>query len=427
MTNNQIDVLLIGSGGRENALAKALFASPRLGKLYGAPGNPGISQYGELIDLSVSDTSGLVKFAKEKSIGLVVVGPEAPLVAGLADELTAEGILVFGPSASGARIEGSKVFAKEIMQKAAITQAEPYGVFSDVKEAVKFIEESDFPVVIKADGLCGGKGVAVPKNKGQALQACEDMLVLRRFGEAGSRIVIERQLSGDEVSLLFVCDGKRAIPLASARDYKRLETGNIGPNTGGMGAHSPGDKITPELVTKVHDEVVIPLLKEMAKLGAHYRGILYCGLMLTREGPKVLEFNCRFGDPETQVILPRLKSCLITLLESAAKGDLSQVKLQWDERAALCVVLASPGYPMAPKYGQTIKGLEDLDEDIFVFHAGTKEEGNELITSGGRVIAIGGLGNSIKEARERTYSAIDAVQFDGMHFRRDIGAPVRGE
>lgn len=417
----KLDILLVGGGGRENALARALARSPRAGRLLAAPGNPGIARFAECVPVSGIDA--LVELAADRGVGLVVVGPEQPLVDGLADALEARGIAVAGPSRRAARLEGSKVFAKETMDRLGIPHAEPYGVFWDYASAEFYIETRDEPVVVKADGLAGGKGVFVAADRREAVAAARTMLVEGRFGDAGRHVIVEPQLRGEEVSLLFVCDGESAVPLVSARDYKRALDGDAGPNTGGMGTHSPG-RVDEALTSEVRETVVAPLLAGLAEEGTPYRGVLYCGLMLTDDGPRVLEFNCRFGDPEAQVILPRLRSCLVTLLETAATGSLAGVELDWDERASLCVVLAASGYPGKPRVGDPIHGLEDLGGDILIDHAGTRLEDGRLVTAGGRVLAVGALGDDLADARRRAYAAAGKVSFDGMHYRTDIGASI---
>ncbi len=429
---DNLDVLLVGGGGRENALARALARSPRIGRLLAAPGNPGIARFAECVDVAAGDVDGLVALSVERGVGLVVVGPEQPLVAGLVDALEARGIAAAGPTQAAARLEGSKVFAKQTMSRLGIPHAEPYGVFEDFAEAERFIAETDGRVVVKADGLAAGKGVIVAHDRGSALAAAREMLLESRFGDAGRRVIVEPCLVGEEVSLLFVCDGTGAVPLASARDHKRLLDGDRGPNTGGMGAYSPG-RADEALVSQVHRDVVSPLLSGLAEEGTPYRGILYCGVMLTEEGPKVLEFNCRFGDPEAQVILPRLRSCLVTLLETAAKGSLSEGSLQmggslqggqldWDPRTSLCVVLGAAGYPESPRKGDAIHGLETLDDELVIDHAGTRtDEAGQLRTAGGRVLAIGALGSNLADARRQVYQALEAVRFEGVQYRKDIG------
>ncbi len=415
-----IDILLVGGGGRENALARALARSPRTGQLIAAPGNPGIARFACCVEVAATDQAGLIALAEERDVGLVVVGPEQPLADGLVDALSARGIAAAGPVQAAALLEGSKVFAKETMRRLGIPQAEPYGVFDDFDDVERYLAGCDGAVVVKADGLAAGKGVTVADTPAAALAAAKSMLVDRRFGDAGRRVIVEPRLVGEEISMLFVCDGRRALPLVSARDYKALKDGDRGPNTGGMGTHSPGREHS-GLARQVEETVVAPLLARMAADGTPYRGVLYCGLMLTADGPKVLEFNCRFGDPEAQVILPRLESCLVTLLEEAAVGSLEGVELTWDPRVALTVVLAAAGYPESPRSGDPIHGLDNLPEDVFVDHAGTRLKDGELVTAGGRVLAVGALGDDLAAARSRAYDAAGRITFAGKHFRTDIG------
>ena len=425
MIRKNLDVLLVGGGGRENALARALARSPRTRKLAAAPGNPGIAEICTCHAVAAHDVAGLTRLASGLGTDLVVAGPEQPLVDGLTDSLNAHGIPVAGPTRAASRLEGSKVFAKRTMTRLGIPQAEPYEVFDDFAAAERHLKRCEVPVVVKADGLAAGKGVVVASARGEAIAAAREMLVDGRFGDAGRRIVVEPCLEGEEVSLLFFCDGRHAVPLVSARDYKRIGDGDQGPNTGGMGAHSPGS-VDDALVETVRDTVVAPLLAGMAAERAFYKGVLYCGLMLTAEGPRVLEFNCRFGDPEAQVILPRLRSCLTTLLELSALDSLAGVELDWDPRAALCVVLASAGYPTSPRSGDRIEGLDELElgGDLFVDHAGTRTEDGELFTAGGRVLSVGALGADVAAARKKAYAAASRIHFDGCQMRSDIGAAV---
>ncbi len=426
MASKKKKVLLIGGGGRENALARSIAASERTAKLIAAPGNPGIARYAKCVDCRADDVAGLADLAVAEGVDLAVVGPEKALVDGIHDLFAGWGIPVAGPAWGAARLEGSKVFAKQTMSLLGIPQAEPYGVFSDFEETRAYIKASPFPLVVKADGLAAGKGVVMAKDKKEAIAAARDMLVNKRFGDAGNRVVLERQLNGEELSFLFICDGKKAVPLAPARDYKRLCKGDEGPNTGGMGAHSPGSAAERNLVDVVQKTVVSPLLAGMVRMGSPYKGVLYCGLMITDEGPKVLEFNCRFGDPETQVILPRLRTDLVDLLEASSLGSLDGVELSWDNRAALCVILASEGYPVKARTGRVIEGLERLPADIIVDHSGTQKAQEGLVTSSGRVLSIGTLAETVDEAREKVYDALKAVHFQGMQYRTDIGAGAGG-
>jgi phosphoribosylamine--glycine ligase len=424
---DKLNILLVGGGGRENALARALARSPRTGKLIAAPGNPGIAAFAECVPVKASDLDGLLQLARERAVDMVVVGPEQPLADGIADRFAAHNITVAGPRQQAALLESSKVFAKAMMTRLGVPQAEPYHVFDSNDEARRHISAMlDGPVVIKADGLAAGKGVVVAEGRKQALQAVEQMLVEKRFGRAGEQVIVEPCLEGEEASLLFLCDGRRAVPLASARDYKRLQAGDRGPNTGGMGAYSPTPRVDSALVGQVTQMIVKPILAGMSEQGCPYRGVLYCGLMLTAAGPKVLEFNCRFGDPEAQVILPRLKSCLVTLLEQAATGSLADARLDWDDRTTVCVVLASPGYPSKPQTGQLIRGLEGLPTNVFVDHAGTAMRDGRLVTSGGRALSVGAFGANLSEARRLVYDTVGRIECDGVQYRADIGQSAEG-
>ena len=396
-------VLVVGSGGREHALAWKLAQSEHCDELHAAPGNPGIAKIGDCHPVRAEDGEGLLGFCGEHDIDLVVVGPEAPLVAGVADQLRHAGVAVFGPSAAAARIEGSKSFAKDVMVAAGVPTAERLAVARP-------------PCVVKVDGLAAGKGVFVCRTQ-EELDAG-----LQAAGGGGDSLVIEELLEGPEVSLFAVCDGTRAVPLGAAQDFKRAADGDLGPNTGGMGAYSPAPVVTPKIHARVMREIIQPAIQGMAQDGVPYSGFLYAGLMIDRSGnPKALEFNCRLGDPETQPILLRLKSDLLELVERALAGTLSRVEAAWDRRAALGVVLAAHGYPDEPRKGDRIGGLPAPAEDCRVFHAGTRLEGKELVTSGGRVLCVTALGDSVRMARTRAYEAVDRIRFDGMQYRRDIG------
>ena len=413
-------LLVIGSGGREHALVRTLVRSPLVDELLCAPGNPGIAAAARLIAVAASDVEGLVGAARAEAVDLVVVGPEAPLVAGLADALTAAGIPCFGPSAAAARLEGSKAFAKEIMTAAGVPTAR-HTVVSDIAGGLAAIE--GYPVVIKADGLAAGKGVVIAEDERSARAALEDMLVQRRFGPGD--VIVEELLEGEELSLLALCDGERALPLAPARDYKRIFDGDGGPNTGGMGAYSPVPEIDADqagdLIATVHQ----PVLEELRRRGMPFRGVLYAGLMLTPAGPRVLEFNVRFGDPETQAVLPRLRSDLAELLLRCTRaGGLAGATIEWTPQAAVTVVLASAGYPTSASSGDPITGLERIDATIEVTHAGTALEGKQLVTAGGRVLGLTALGADLASAREAVYAAAALVQFAGRQMRSDIAIPV---
>ena len=416
-------VLLIGSGGREHALAWKIRQSPFLSKLYAAPGNGGICELAECISIPVEDVNGLLQFAREKDIDLTIVGPEAPLALGIVDRFQKEGLKIFGPTQAASQIESSKIFSKEMMIRAGVPTAD-FKVFQSAADAKRHLIESEPPFVIKADGLAQGKGVVVAGSCEDAVQAVTKFMEEKSLGEAGSRIIIEEKLEGEELSLLVLTDGESIIPLASAQDHKRLFDMDRGPNTGGMGAYSPCPFLSREDFHKSIDKTIRPLLNEMLRSGKPYRGVLYAGLMLTKNGPFVLEYNARFGDPETQAILPRLKSDLLPLLLELADGRFPAVTLEWDERYSINVVMASAGYPGTYEKGAVISGLESFKEkqDSLVFHAGTtRNENGELITAGGRVLSVTALGETLKAAQDKAYQAISSIRFTGAHFRKDIG------
>ena len=408
-------VLVVGSGGREHALVRALLRSPQAPEVLCAPGNAGIRRDARPLEAPTDDPPALAGAARDAGVDLVVVGPEVPLVAGLADALAAVGVRCFGPPAAAARLEGSKAFAKEIMAAAGVPTA-AHRVVASVDEGMAAI--SNYPAVIKADGLAAGKGVVIAVDEGEARAALEDMLVARQFGD--QPVVVEEFVAGEELSLLALCDGERAIPLAPARDYKRIGEGDAGPNTGGMGSFSPvagTDELVRDVIASVHQ----PVVEELARRGSPFQGVLYAGLMLGDGGPKVLEFNVRFGDPETQVVLPRLRSDLLALLLAATEpGGLAGAELDWDPRAAVCVVLASRGYPAGSSSGDVIRGLDDVPSGAEVFHAGTAERDGDVVTAGGRVLGVTALGEDRAAARSAAYAAADMIRFDGAQLRRDI-------
>ncbi len=408
-------VLVVGSGGREHALVRALLRSPQSPEVLCAPGNAGIRRDARPLDAPADDPAALAGAARQAGVDLVVVGPEVPLVAGLADSLAAAGVRCFGPPAAAARLEGSKAFAKEIMEAAGVPTA-AHRVVASVDEGMAAI--SGYPAVIKADGLAAGKGVVIAADEGEARAALEDMLVARQFGD--QPVVVEEFLAGDELSLLALCDGERAVPLAPARDYKRIGDGDAGPNTGGMGSFSPvagTDELVRDVIASVHQ----PVVEELARRGTPFQGVLYAGLMLGDGDPKVLEFNVRFGDPETQVVLPRLRSDLLALLLAATEpGGLAGAELDWDPRAAVCVVLASRGYPAGSSEGDVIHGLDEVPPGAEVFHAGTAERDGDVVTAGGRVLGVTALGEDRAAARSAAYAAADMISFDGAQLRRDI-------
>ena len=419
-------VLLVGSGGREHALAWALARSPLLGELHAAPGNPGIGTLARLHPVPVSDLEGLTRLAAELAADLVVVGPEAPLVAGLVDRLSAAGIAAFGPSAAAAQIEGSKAFAKSVMAAAGVPTAR-FAVCDTVSAAHAAIAEADGGVVVKADGLAAGKGVVVCSSTREAHAAVAAALVDERFGAAGRRVLIEERLEGPEVSLLALCDGEHVLPLAPARDYKRAGDGDRGPNTGGMGCISPVPGVDDDMVSDILARVHRPVVNELARRGAPFHGCLYAGLMLTADGPKVIEFNARFGDPETQAILPRTGGDVLALLARCAGGNLAGADAGVDEGACVSVVVASRGYPDAPELGDPIGGVEQAEEveGVTVFHAGTAADGPGLVTSGGRVLNVTAVGADFETARRRAYAGVDLIRIAGSHHRSDIGRTAR--
>ncbi|MEW6743369.1 MAG: phosphoribosylamine--glycine ligase [Planctomycetota bacterium] len=417
-------ILVVGSGGREHALAKAIARSPQLTRLYAAPGNPGIAALGECVEIAANDIDSLVRFVLRERIELTVVGPEEPLVKGLADRLLKEGLDVFGPSAEAAALEGSKVFCKGILRRYRIPTA-TYHVFDRAEEARDYVQShSIFPIVVKADGLAAGKGVTVAASLDEALHAIEQMMVRRAFGEAGARILIEEHLKGIEASIHVVTDGRTLLPLEPAKDYKASYEGDVGPNTGGMGTYSPAPHVTPQLYRLVEKQILIPVVHAMNREGRPFRGLLYAGLMITPAGPKVLEFNVRFGDPEAQVLLPRLRTDIVEVLLATSKGQLAKLgALEFDARASVCVVLAARGYPGSYRKGFAITGVEEAEamEDVDVYHAGTARDAEgRLVTAGGRVLGVMALGRDLMAAREKAYAAAEKIRFDGVRFRRDI-------
>jgi phosphoribosylamine--glycine ligase len=416
-----LKLLVIGSGGREHALAWKLAQSPRVQMVYVAPGNGGTATEPGLENVAVSAIPELVAFAQRESIQLTVVGPEAPLAAGVVDAFREAGLRIFGPTRAAAQLESSKDFAKQFMVRHAIPTAR-HATFTRADEARAYVEREGAPIVIKADGLAAGKGVVVAATVAEALAAVDDMLLGARLGEAGARVVIEECLAGEEASFIVMCDGQHALPLATSQDHKRLRDGDAGPNTGGMGAYSPAPVITPQVHARVMREIIQPTLLGMAQEGTPYTGFLYAGLMIDAAGnPKTLEFNCRLGDPEAQPIIMRLKSDLLALLEQALEGALGAAEAEWDRRAALGVVFAAAGYPEAPRAGDRIEGLPKPGGDCRVFHAGTRRQDGQVLTSGGRVLCVTALGDSLRVARSRAYEAAAGIRFEGMQYRRDIG------
>jgi len=414
-------LLVIGSGGREHAMAWKLAQSPRVQKVFVAPGNGGTATENGLENLSLSDFSQLIDFCRKEQIHLTVVGPEAPLSAGIVDAFHEQGLRIFGPSRSAAQLEASKDYAKRFMLRHGLPTAK-HATFTDAAQAKAYVAQQGAPIVIKADGLAAGKGVVVAATVAEATAAIDLMLVQNKLGDAGARVVIEEFLEGEEASFIVMADGVHALPLATSQDHKRLQDGDRGPNTGGMGAYSPAPVVTPQLHARVMREIIQPAIAGMAKDGAPYTGFLYAGLMIDKAGnPKTLEFNCRLGDPETQPIMLRLKSDLLALVEHAVEGTLNRATADWDRRSALGVVLAAAGYPDDPRKGDEITGLPKATEDCRVFHAGTTLEGKKLTASGGRVLCVTALGDSLKMARTRAYDAVESIRFNGMQYRKDIG------
>lgn len=423
-------LLVIGSGGREHALAWKLRQSPRVFKVFVAPGNAGVAMEDGLENLPITDIPGLVEFAKKEGIAYTLVGPEGPLAAGIVDVFRAAGLKIFGPTKRASQLEASKDFSKAFMLRHGIPTA-AYAAFSDPLEAHHYIDQVGAPIVIKADGLAAGKGVVVAMTMAEAHDAVDAMLVANKMGDAGARVVIEEFLEGEEASFIVMADGQNVLPLATSQDHKRLQDGDQGPNTGGMGAYSPAPVITPALHARIMHEVIQPVMKGMAQEGESYTGFLYAGLMISKDGSiKVLEFNCRMGDPETEPIMLRLKSDLLTLLEHGVNGTLNQVEAEWDRRVALGVVMAAHGYPATPRQGDVIKGLPRNDhnlavvEDFYVFHAATQlggKDGKEIVTAGGRVLCVTALGDSVKIAHRRAYEIAGQIHFEGCQMRYDIG------
>ncbi|WP_442578698.1 phosphoribosylamine--glycine ligase [Mesorhizobium sp. ASY16-5R] len=414
-----MNVLLIGSGGREHALAWKLSASPMLTKLYAAPGNPGIAREAEIAALDIGDHAAVATFCKEKRIDLVVVGPEAPLVAGLADDLRAVGIRVFGPSKAAARLEGSKGFTKDLCARFDIPTA-AYGRFGNAEDAAAYVRKQGAPIVVKADGLAAGKGVTVAMTVEEAVAAvaaCFD----GSFGAAGAEVVVEEFLTGEEASFFCLCDGVTALPFGTAQDHKRVGEGDTGPNTGGMGAYSPAPVMTLEMVDRTMREIIEPTMRGMAELGSPFSGVLFAGLMIGADGPKLIEYNVRFGDPECQVLMMRLKDDLLVLLSAAADGQLAHLSARWRDEVALTVVMAANGYPGTPERGSVISGLDRVPEGVEVFHAGTAEKDGKLVANGGRVLNVTATGKTVTEAQARAYAGVDAIDWPQGFCRRDIG------
>ncbi|HNR29730.1 MAG TPA: phosphoribosylamine--glycine ligase [Candidatus Hydrogenedentes bacterium] len=419
-----MNALVIGGGGREHALAWKIAQSPLIEKVFCAPGNPGIDRLekGESIALSVDDFEIQAEFIAARDVGLTVVGPEAPLAAGVVDYLSERGRTVFGPSAAAARLEGSKAFAKAFMARHDIPTA-AYAEFVEPEAAMAFVQEKGAPIVVKADGLAAGKGVSVCADVDAALTAIRAMMVDRVFGDAGAKIVIEECLVGEEASILAFCDGRTTMPMASSQDHKRVNDGDQGPNTGGMGAYSPAPVVTAAVMREIEERILRPVVAGMAREDTPYTGILYAGLMITEQGPKVIEFNVRFGDPETQVVLPRMRGDIVPLLLACCNGALEGHEIDYEDNACVTVVMASGGYPGPYEKGKEIAGIDaaEADSDVIVFHAGTRQEGDRLLTSGGRVLNVTACDPDIRSAIDKAYGAVRKITFDDAHYRTDIG------
>jgi len=416
-----MDVLVIGGGGREHALAWKLAQSKKLGKLYIAPGNAGTQRCGENIAIGASDVEKLVEFAQQNRVGLAVVGPEAPLAAGAVDAFEAAGIKAFGPSKGAAKLEADKAFAKVLMRSCAISTAEGR-IFERFSDAKAYIASRDEAVVVKASGLAAGKGVFVCDEPAEGILAAEKIMCDNIFGQAGEKIIVEDKLLGEEASILAFVDGRNIYIMESSQDHKAIGDGDTGPNTGGMGAYSPAPVVTEAMIDRITHEILVPVVDGMNRNGTPYKGVLYAGVMITAGGPRVLEFNVRFGDPETQPILMRLKSDLLEVLLAVCNGSLDKVTLEWDRRAAVCVVVASGGYPGDYEKGKKITGLEEAErlKDVVVFHAGTAAKNGDIVTNGGRVLGVTALGEQIADAKAKAYEAVDKIKFDGAYRRGDI-------
>ena len=415
-------ILVIGSGGREHAIVWKLSQSKKVKKIFCAPGNAGIKKIAELVDIKADDVWGLLNFAKNNKIDLTVVGPEAPLVKGIVDIFEENGLKAFGPYKDVAMLEGSKVFSKNVMEKFKLATA-GFKVFNNPIDAKKYLKEKGIPVVIKADGLAAGKGVIIPKTIEEGEQAIDSIMVEKIFGDSGNKIILEDCLEGEEVSILIFTDGETVVPLESAQDHKRIFDNDKGPNTGGMGAYSPAPVVSKTVLDNVMKNVFRPLIDGLKKEGKIYKGVLYAGLMMTKDGPMVLEFNVRFGDPETQAILPRLKSDLADIMLACVEGTLDKIDVKWDEASCISVVCASKGYPDKYEKNKEILGLEEAGniKDVIVFHSGTKDKNGKILTDGGRVLGVTSLGKDIKSAKVNAYNAIESIRFEGMQYRKDIG------
>ena len=418
-------VLVVGSGGREHAIVKSVAKSSRVTKIYAAPGNAGIAELAECVNIDVMDFDKMVDFAVEEAIDFTIVGPDDPLVGGIVDIFEAKGLKVFGPRRNAAILEGSKAFSKDLMKKYGIPTAS-YENFDDAKKAMEYLETADYPIVLKADGLALGKGVLICNTKEEAMEGVKSIMLDKRFGTAGNRMVVEEFLVGREVSVLCYCDGTNIVPMTSAQDHKRAKDGDQGLNTGGMGTFSPSPFYTKEVEEFCEKYVFKPTMAAMKAEGRDFVGIMFVGLILTEKGPKVLEYNARFGDPETQVVLPRMKNDIIDVMEACVNGTLDKVTLEFEDNAAVCVVLASNGYPEAYEKGKVITGFENFEgkDDYFVFHAGTKKTEEGIVTNGGRVLGVTALGADLKEARAKAYEATAWIEFSNKYMRNDIGKAI---
>ncbi|WP_134684968.1 phosphoribosylamine--glycine ligase [Brevibacillus migulae] len=418
-----MNVLVIGGGGREHTIAWKLTQSPKVKKIYCAPGNGGTAQFAQNVPIDVHDFAGLAQFAKDEGIDLTIVGPEDPLFAGIVDFFEQRNLPIYGPHADAARMEGSKCFAKKMMSRYNIPTAR-YESFIDYESALAYVREQGAPIVIKADGLAAGKGVVVAESLEEAENALFDMMKTGSFGEAGARVVIEECMRGEELTLLSFVDGETVKPMIASQDHKQVFDGDKGPNTGGMGTYAPVPQVSAALMEQIVETIVKPIAKGMVQEGFPFKGVLYTGLMLTAVGPKVVEFNVRFGDPETQVVLPLLKTDLVDIVLATISGELASLDIQWKEGSAVCVVMAAPGYPGEYPKGAVIEGLADAkaDDNVFVFHAGTKQADDAVVTNGGRVLGVTGIGNGLIEARDAAYAGVKKLRFEGAHYRTDIAA-----
>ena len=413
-------ILVVGGGGREHALVWKLAQSPRVEKIYCAPGNPGIGQIAECVDISADNIKALCGFAREHNVDLTVVGPEKPLTDGIVDYFTAQGLRIFGPTQEAAQLEGSKTFAKERMKEYGVPTAE-FAVFTSAAEAKAYIQEKGTGIVVKADGLAAGKGVVVAETAVEALAAIDEIMLKKVHGNAGDQVVLEELLVGEEASLLAFTDGVTVVPMVAAQDHKRVGDGDVGPNTGGMGAYAPAPVVTPQLLRQIQDTILQPMIDGLRQDGILYQGVLYAGLMITADGPKVIEFNARFGDPETQVVLPLLDADLVKIMESCIDGTLAGQTVKWRNKAAVCVVVAAGGYPGDYRKGDAIIGLGDAEaKDAVVFHAGTGLAGDTIVTHGGRVLGVTAMAETIAAAVDKVYPAVEQIKFAGMQYRKDI-------